>query len=71
MALMTSATICVQQAGGMHITLERLYNLARQDERAARQSHEKALASTPVKTNKSKTTMITIMDAEGFSIVNC
>ncbi len=70
-ALMTSATICVQQAGGMRIMLERLYKLARQEERAARQSHEKALASSPIKTNESKTTMSTIMDAEGFFIVNC
>ncbi len=69
-ALMTLATICIQQAGGMHIMLERLYKLARQEERAARQSHEKALASTPVETNMLKTTMSTIMDAEGFSIVN-
>ncbi len=69
-ALMTSATICVQQAGGTRITLERLYELARQEERAARQSHEKALASTPVKTNESKTRMSMIMDAEGFSIIN-
>jgi hypothetical protein len=35
-ALMTLATICIQQAGGMHITLERLYKTARQEERAAR-----------------------------------
>jgi hypothetical protein len=69
-ALMTLATICVQQAGRTRITLERLYKLARQEERAARQSHEKALASTPIKSNKLKTTMNTIMDAEGFSIVN-
>ena len=51
--------------------LERLYELARQEERAARQSHEKALTSTPVETNELKTTMSMIMDAEGFSIVNC
>jgi hypothetical protein len=70
-ALMTLATICVQQAGGMRIMLERLYELARQEERAARQSHEKALASTPIETNESKTTTSMIMDAEGFSIVNC
>jgi hypothetical protein len=51
--------------------LERLYKLARQEERAARQSHEKALASTPIKINELKTTMSMIMDAEGFSIVIC
>jgi hypothetical protein len=70
-ALMTLAIICIQQAGGTRITLERLYKLARQQERAARQSHEKALTSTPVETNELKTTMSMIMDAEGFSIINC
>ena len=70
-ALMTSATIRVQQAGGMHITLKRLYKIARQEERAARQLHGKALATTLVKLSKSKTTMSLITDAEGFSIINC
>jgi hypothetical protein len=69
-ALMTSATICVQQAGGMRIMLERLYEIARQEERAARQLHGKALATTLVELSKSKTTMSLITDAEGFSIVN-
>ncbi len=69
-ALMTSATIRVQQAGGTRITSERLYELARQEERAARQLHGKALATTLVELSKSKTTMSLITDAEGFSIVN-
>jgi hypothetical protein len=55
----------------MRITLERLYKIARQEERAARQLHGKALATTLVKISKSKTTMSLITGAEGFSIVNC
>ena len=70
-ALMTSATIRVQQAGGTRITLERLYKIARQEERTARQLHGKALATTLVELSKSKTTMSLITDTEGFSIVNC
>jgi hypothetical protein len=70
-ALMTSATIRVQQAGRTRITLERLYKIARQEERAARQLHGKALATTLVKLGKLKTRMSWITDAEGFSIVNC
>jgi hypothetical protein len=69
-ALMTAATICVQHAGGTRITLERLYKIARQEKRVARQHHEKTLASTPIKINKPKTTMSSIKDAEGFTIVN-
>jgi hypothetical protein len=68
-ALMTAATIRVQHAGGMRITLERLYKIARQEERAARQHHEKTLTSTPIKINKPKTTMSSIKDAEEFTIV--
>jgi hypothetical protein len=68
-ALMTLATIRVQQAGEMRITLERLYEIARQEERAARQLHGKALTTTLVKLSESKTTMSLITDAEGFSIV--
>ncbi len=71
MVLMTSATICIQQAGGTRITLERLYKIARQEEGAARQLHGKALATTLVELSKSKTTMSLITDVEGFSIVNC
>ncbi len=67
---MTLATICIQQAGGMCITLERLYEIARQEERAARQLHGKALATTLVELSESKTTMILITDAEGFFIVD-
>jgi hypothetical protein len=69
-ALMTSATIRVQQAGGMRITLERLYEIARQEERAARQLHGKALATTLIELSELKNTMSTITDAEGFAILN-
>jgi hypothetical protein len=55
----------------MCITLERLYEIARQEERAARQLHGKALATTLVELSELKTTMSLITDAEGFSIVNC
>jgi hypothetical protein len=69
-ALMTAATICIQHAGGTRITLERLYKIARQEERAARQHHEKTLASTPIIINKPMTTMSLIKDSGGFTIVN-
>jgi hypothetical protein len=69
-ALMTSATIRVQQAGRTRITLERLYKIERQEERAARQLHGKALATTLVGLSNSQTTMSLITDAEGFSIIN-
>ena len=45
-ALMASATIRVQQAGGTRIGLERLYKIARQEERAVVQLLEKAPAIT-------------------------
>jgi hypothetical protein len=69
-ALMTAAIICVQHARGTCIMLERLYEIARQEERAARQHHEKTLTSTPIKINEPKTTMSLIKDAEGFTIIN-
>jgi hypothetical protein len=69
-ALMTAATICIQHAGGTRITLERLYEIARQEERVAKQHHKKTLTSTPIKINKPKTMMSLIKDAEGFTIVN-
>jgi hypothetical protein len=50
--------------------LERLYEIARQEERAARQLHGKALATTLVELSELKTMMSLITDAEGFSIVN-
>jgi hypothetical protein len=69
-ALITAATIRIQHAGGTCIMLERLYKIARQEERAARQHHEKTLASTSIKINEPKTTMSSIKDAEGFTTVN-
>jgi hypothetical protein len=69
-ALMTSATICVQQAGGTRISLERMYEIARQEESSARQNHERTLAKSLVETNESTTTMSTITDAEGYTVIN-
>jgi hypothetical protein len=51
--------------------LERLYKIARQEKRAARQLNGKALATTLAELSESKTTMSVITDAKGFTIVNC
>ena len=56
-ALMALATIRIQQAGGSHIALERLYEIARQEERAVLQLLEKAPAITHADLSRSKTTM--------------
>ncbi len=70
-ALMTSATIRVQQAGGTHISLERLYEIARDKEKAAKQLHDMALVTTALKANGLVPTMSNAKDAEGFKIVDC
>jgi hypothetical protein len=67
---MTSATICVQQAGGTFIALERLYEIARQEERTVLQQHEMALATSHAALSKIKPMMSVKKDAEGFSTVN-
>jgi len=67
---MTAATIWVQQAGGTHIALERLYEIARQEERAVLQLLEKAPAYTHADLGRSKTTMSLVKDSEGFFTVN-
>ena len=69
-ALMAAATICIQQAGGTRIALERLYKIARQEERAVLQLLEKAPAITHADLGGSKTTMSLVMDSEGFFTVN-
>ena len=69
-ALMTSATIRIQQAGGTRIALERLYEIARQEERMVLQQHEMALTTSHAALSKIKPTMSVIKDAEGFSTVN-
>jgi hypothetical protein len=69
-ALMTSATIRIQQAGGTRISLERMYEIARQEESSARQNHERTLAKALVETNESTTTMSAITDAEGYTVIN-
>ncbi len=61
-ALMTSATIWVQQAGGSHFLLERLYKIARAEEKVARQLFAKeALMTTATDTAMA---MSSIMDAD-------
>ena len=69
-ALMTSATIRIQQAGGTRIALERLYEIARQEEQTVLQQHEMALATSHAALSKIKPTMSVIKDAEGFSTIN-
>ena len=67
--LMAAASIRVQQAGGTHIALERLYEITRQGERAVLQLLEKAPTSTQADLGGSKTTMSLITDSEGsFSV---
>ena len=68
-ALMVAASICVQQAGGTCMALERLYEIARQGERAVLQLLEKAPTNNQAELGGSKTTMSLITDAEGFSSV--
>jgi len=69
-ALMAAATIRVQQAGGTRIVLERLYKIARQEDRVVLQQFEKAPANTHADLGGSKTTMILVTDSEGFFTVN-
>jgi hypothetical protein len=67
-ALMTSATIRVQQAGGTCFSLECLYNIARAEEKVARQIFAKeALITAAADT---ETTMSSIMDADKFTTVS-
>ena len=69
-ALMTFATIRIQHGGGTRNALERLYEIARQEERTVFQQHETALATSHAALSKIKPTMSMIKDAEGFSTVN-
>jgi hypothetical protein len=69
-ALMAAATIRVQQAGGTRIALERLYEIARREERAVLQLLEKSPANTHEDLGGPKTTMSLVTDSEGFSTVN-
>ena len=70
-ALMVSATSRVQKAGGTCIALERLYEMARQEEKAVLQLPGRAPTVTNADISGSKTTMSVVTDAEGFSTVNC
>ena len=69
-ALMTAATIRVQQAGVTHIALERLYEIARQEEGAVMQKLEKAPAIIHADLGGSKTTKSLVTDSEGFFAIN-
>ena len=65
-AIMAAASIRVQQAGGTRIALERLYEIARQEERAVLQLMEKAPTNTQADLGGSKPTMSLITDSDGF-----
>jgi len=69
-ALMAAATIRIQQARGTCITLERLYKIARQEERAVLQLLEKVPTNTHADLDGSKTTMSLVTDSEGFFTIN-
>jgi len=69
-ALMAAATIRVQQAGGTRIALERLYEIARREERAVLQLLEKSPSNTHDDLGGQKTKMSLFTDSEGFSTVN-
>jgi hypothetical protein len=68
-ALMTSTTICMQQAGGTHFPLKHLYNIAHAEEKVARQLFAKEALMTI--TANTATTMSSITDADQFTTVSC
>jgi hypothetical protein len=68
---MVSAASRVQKAEGTRIALEKLYEIARQEEKALLQLLEKAPTVSNADLSGSKTTMSMVTDAEGFSTVNC
>jgi hypothetical protein len=68
-ALMVAASIRVQQAGGTRMALERLYEIARQGERAVLQLLEKAPTNNQAAHGGPTPPMSSITDAEGFSSV--
>jgi hypothetical protein len=68
-ALTVAASTCIQQAGGTRMALERLYEIARQGERAVLQLLEEAPTNNQADHGGSKSTMRLITDAEGFSSV--
>jgi hypothetical protein len=70
-ALMTSETIKVQQAGGTRFSLKTLYEIARLEEKEARLYTDKVLAhsSTSTKAKETATTMSSIMDLDGYTTV--
>ena len=69
---MTSATIQVQQAGGMHFSLKRLYKIVRLEEKEARRVFNKALAPGSLATipNDTATIMSSVTDSDGYNTVS-
>jgi hypothetical protein len=70
-ALMTSATIKVQQAGGTRFSLKTLYKIARLEEKEARLYTDKVLAHNSTSTNAKEmaTMMSSITDSDGYTTV--
>jgi hypothetical protein len=67
-ALMTSTTIRLQQAGGTRFSLERLYNIARAEEKVVRQLFSKEALMTAAA--NMATAMSSIMDVDEFTTVS-
>jgi hypothetical protein len=71
-ALMTSATIQVQQARGTCFSLEHLYEIARSEEKEARRVFNKALAPGSLATiqNDTATVMSSVTDSDSYTTVS-
>jgi hypothetical protein len=71
-ALLTAATIQVQQARGMRFSLERLYKIARSEEKEARRIFKKAPAPGSLATTPKDTTMVMspVTDSDGYTTVS-
>jgi hypothetical protein len=72
-ALMTAATIQVQQAGGTCFSLERLYKIARLEEKEARRAFNKAaLAPESLATVSKDSAMVmsSITDSDGYTTMS-
>jgi hypothetical protein len=70
---MTTATICVQQAGGTRFLLERLYKITRSEEKEARRLFNNDFSSnslSPTATKDTATMMSSIMDSNGYTTVS-
>jgi hypothetical protein len=71
-ALMTTATICGQHAGGTHFSLKTLYNLAHLEEKEARRLVDKEVAQDSALANAkdAATIMSSITDSNGYTTVS-